>query len=188
MASTASPPRVTPDDLLKMPDGDHFELVDGQLVEDRMSNESAWICLEIASLLREYARVDGRGVAFADGLQLRCFPDDSDRIRKPDACYFSAARFKPDLFPQGYCPIAPELVVEVVSPHDAYYEVERKVYEYLDAGVLLIWVISPESRTIVAYDRSGRIDHLTSSQTLTGNDVLPGFQCRVDSLFPPHRS
>ena len=186
--STSPPSRAfTPDDLLKMPDGNRYELVEGQLIEDAVSNESAWIATEIAGLLREYARggTGGpRGFAFGDGLQLRCFPADPDRVRKPDASYFSSARFKPEMLAQSYCSVAPELAVEVVSPNDVYYEIERKVFEYLDAGVLLVWVVSPESRTVVAYDAQQNIEHRTSSQLLTGGDVLPGFECRVEAFFP----
>ena len=186
--STSTPSRgVTPDDLLKMPDGNRYELADGQLIEDAASNESAWIATEIAGLLREYAKGGAggpRGFAFGDGLQLRCFATDPDRVRKPDACYFSATRFKPEMLAHSFCSVAPELAVEVVSPSDVYYEVERKVFEYLNAGVLLVWVVSPESRTVVTYSAQQVIEHRTSSQILAGGDVLPGFECRIDSLFP----
>lgn len=184
--STSTPSRVvTPDELLRMPEGDRYELVDGQLVEDTVSNESVWIAGALFRLLWDYAEKTRSGYAFTDGLQLRCFADDPDRIRRPDACFIRKERFEPQEFSQGFCSVAPDVAVEVVSPNDVYYEVERKVFEYLAAGVKLVWVVSPESRTVVVYDAHHRIEHRTESQTLTGGEALPGFECRVDSIFPP---
>jgi len=49
---------------------------------------------------------------------------------------------------EGHCPIAPDLAVEVVSPHDLYSEVEAKVNDYLGAGVSLVWVVDPPTRSV----------------------------------------
>jgi Uma2 family endonuclease len=155
------------------------------LIEDAGSIESVWIAGALFRHLWDYAEKTGAGYAFMDGLQLRCFADDPDRIRKPDTCFVRKDRLDPAEFSQGFCPVAPDVVVEVVSPNDGYYEVERKVNEYLDAGVQLVWIVSPESRTVIVYDLDRRIEHLKSSQQLTGGTVLSGFTCPVNSLFPP---
>jgi Uma2 family endonuclease len=93
-------------------------------------------------------------------------------------------RLIPDEPPEGYITIAPDLVVEVVSPNDLYYEVDRKVEEYLDAGVQLVWVINPDTRSVQVYVPGSGVTRLDDSQELTGRDVLPGFACRVGDLFP----
>ena len=84
----------------------------------------------------------------------------------------------------GYIYIAPDLAVEVVSPNDTAYEVWRKVLEYLDAGVALVWVIDPEARTAQIYRRDGSTDLLREDGELSGEDVLPEFRCRLATIFP----
>ena len=79
--------------------------------------------------------------------------------------------------------IAPNLAVEVVSPNDLVYEIDEKVEEYLEAGVELVWVVNPVTRTVRVHraDRPGVT--LREMDELTGDDLLPGFRCRVSDLF-----
>src|SRR5262249_22122716 len=87
----------------------------------------------------------------------------------------------------GHLRIAPDLAVEVVSPNDLVYEVDAKVQEYLKAGTQRVWVINPEVRSVEVHrpDAPGTI--LREQDDLDGEDVLPGFRCRVGDLFllPP---
>ena len=71
----------------------------------------------------------------------------------------------------------------MVSPNETYEEVEAKVAEYRSAGVKLIWVISPKSRTVVIRRLDGTCAELNEAGTLSGEDVLPGFACPVAELF-----
>lgn len=179
----------TPDDLLTMPDGDSYELVDGQLVERKMGAESSWISGRIFGLIdrwNESGPVDEQGWAFPEGTSLQCFV--GRKVRRADASFFKAGRIKGN-FPRGHLPIAPNLAVEVISPRDIYEEVEQKVQEYLDAGVELIWLISPRDRTVKIYRQGGRDpQRLTVDDELTGEDVLPGFRCQVADLFPSRKT
>lgn len=185
--SIASPPRkYTAADLLTMPDGDRYELVDGELVELEMSNESSWIAGEIHALIRNYAKEHNLGWAFPDNTGYQCYPWDEDRVRKPDASFVSKSRLPEGPLVTGYCPVAPDLAVEVVSPHDLYYEVEEKVLEYLRAGVRVVWVVTPLTRTIMVHRTEvSSPQWLTETDELSGEAVLPGFRCRVADLFPP---
>ena len=84
---------------------------------------------------------------------------------------------------EGYAEIAPDLVVEVLSPHDVFPKVLRKVQQYLKAGVVLIWVVVPEDRSVTIYRPGYDAIILTEKETLKGEDVLPGFECAVADLF-----
>lgn len=176
---------LTPDDLLTMPDGSAYEFVDGHAMERVMDAKAVWVAGQIHHLLQKFLDEHRTGWAFADGVQLRCYPDDPDRVRKPDACFIRQGRLQPDEPPEGFILIAPDLVVEVVSPTDYYYEVERKVEEYLEAGVLVVWVINPDTRTVKVYTHDRAVSQLDERQELSGADVLPGFRCTVSELFPP---
>jgi Uma2 family endonuclease len=184
--STASPAQYSADDLLTMPDGDLFEVVDGQLVERKMSVTSSWVAGEVHRLIANHVSENRLGWAFPEGTSYQCFPWDSGRARRPDASFVAGGRFEHDELPdQGHIQVAPDLAVEVVSPHDTYYEVDQKVEDYLEAGVKVVWVINPEQR-IVRIHRAGegRISTLHESDELSGEGVLPRFTCRVADVLP----
>ena len=181
--STVLEALITPEELLTMPNGDHLELVNGELREKDRGALSGWVGGEVAGQLREYSKKHG-GWAFGDGVSYRCYDDDPNRVRIPDASYIRAGRFEDDEIPIGYVLIPPDLAVEVVSPNDTYYEVEEKVDEYLAAGVQMVWVVTPGSRSVRVFQQNSESVQLGLNQELTGGDVLPGFSCRVADLFP----
>lgn len=172
----------TADDLLHMPDGERYELVDGELVERDMGALSGWVGNRVASELDQYSRQHG-GWAFGDGVGYRCYADDRERVRKPDASFVRADRLSSP--PEGYITIVPDLAVEVVSPNDAYYEVEAKVDEYLAAGVRMVWVINPANNSVRVFHPKRIVEEIGTDGELTGGDVMPGFTCGIRSLFPP---
>jgi Uma2 family endonuclease len=86
--------------------------------------------------------------------------------------------------PVGYFETAPDLLVEVLSPSNRSRQIRAKLKENFAKGVRLVWVIAPEDRTLAIYRTpdEGRLLHETA--TVTGEDVLPGFACRVSDLMP----
>jgi Uma2 family endonuclease len=79
--------------------------------------------------------------------------------------------------------MAPDLVVEVVSPNDTATEVQRKVEQWLQAGVRLVWVLYRATRSAMVYQADGTVQLLHADDTVTGDTVLRGFLCRVGDLF-----
>lgn len=108
---------------------------------------------------------------------------DPDTVRAADVSFVAAARINPSARTAGYWDGAPDLAVEVVSPGDLIDEVEEKVDDYLNAHTRLIWIVNPRRRTITIYrpDQKPRI--LVESDTLSGEDVIQGFECRVAEAF-----
>ena len=91
-------------------------------------------------------------------------------------------RFADERVPKGDIAIAPDLAVESVSPNDTYEEIEVKVNEYL-AGVRLVWVLSPEAKTVVIRRPDKTAATLDTTDALTGEGVIPGFNCPVADIF-----
>lgn len=173
----------TIDEYLNTSRWDGFELEDGIPVEVEMSATSAWVGGEIFGLLREAARASG-GLALPQDTPLHAWPDRPRHFRKPDAMYYA-----PGAMPLWPLPAAletaPSIAVEVISPNEPAVRVETKVREYLEAGVRLVWVVYPETRSVHVYRPGGSAAYLGPEDTLTGEDVLPGFAVPVASLFPP---
>lgn len=163
------------------------EFVAGEWLEKDMGWNTSEIAAVINFLLLQHVRRNQLGrVAGADaGYQCFCdtLPDDPDRVRKPDVSFISFARLPRDERPEGHCRVAPDLAVEVVSQHDTVYELEQKIQEYLSAGVRLVWVVIPVRRSVRIHRADRPTQELRETDDLTGEDVVPGFRCRVAEIF-----
>lgn len=165
-----------------MPDRGRYELVDGRLVERNVSIESSMIAAIINGRLIAFVLANRLGWVFqADG-GLQIFTSTPERVRFGDGAFISRRRM-PERPGHGHLKVAPELVIEVISPNDEAADVNAKVREYLAAGVLLIWVVYPESRSIDIYRASANNSQLSDQDTLTGEDVVPGFELPVSEIF-----
>jgi Uma2 family endonuclease len=183
MSTVATKQHCTPEDLLVMPDAVSYELVDGELLEREMGWKSSVIGGEVGFLLKAHCKAHNLGwVAPADA-SYQCFPDAPNKVRRPDVSFIRLERMPADEEPEGHCRIAPDLAVEVTSPNDLFDDVEEKVEEYLTAGVRLVWVVHPSTRTVRVRRADGTISLLREADELSGEDVVPGFRCRVSDLF-----
>ena len=79
--------------------------------------------------------------------------------------------------------LTPERLVEVISPDDRPGEIQAKVREWIEAGVPLVWLLYPRTRTVVVIRSLLDREELTAEDTIDGGDVLPGFSCPVADLF-----
>lgn len=185
MSTVADKTEYTVEDLLAMPERKNFELVDGQLVEVHVSNLSVLVASNTQFRLKGHASSHDLGEVFGSDAYYACFPDRPHHARKPDVSFIRKERLPADWLEQGYFRIPPDLAVEVVSQGDTVYEVDEKIAELLDAGVAMVWEINPEERIIFVHRGDRPILKLKENDTLDGEDVVPGFQCRVGDLFPP---
>lgn len=177
------PPEVTPEDLLRMPDGHRYELVDGQLVERKMGAESSEVGLRLMSRVVVFVEVQRLGRCFQSDCGLQIFPDRPKKVRFGDGSFVGRGRLPDDRPPKGHLRIPPDLIVEVISPNDTADEIEEKRLEYLAAGVRLLWIVYPEQRTVHVYRKEGSPSVLGAEDSLVGEEVLPNFSCKVSELF-----
>jgi Uma2 family endonuclease len=173
----------TPEALLGLPDAVSYELVDGRLVERNVSAESSRVGLRIGRLIGAEADRTGEATAYGSDLGYQCFPNDPDRIRKPDASVIRRQRLEGVPRDTGYMPIPADLAVEVLSPNDLAYEVAAKVEEYLSAGFGAVWVAHPHLKTVTIYKARGVAVVLHEDDQITAEPALAGFRCRVGDFF-----
>ena len=105
-----------------------------------------------------------------------------DTVRAPDAAFISKARIPAETY-DGYLETVPDLTIEVVSPRDRPQAILDKVDECFAAGVKCIWVVYPKRRQVYVYTPGQPVEILGEGDTLTGGDVVPGFQCTVAQIF-----
>ena len=79
--------------------------------------------------------------------------------------------------------MAPELVVEILSPHDTVMDLTEQLREYFAIGVKLVWVLDPRARRVMVFRSLTDVRELAEPDQLTGDDVLAGFAVSVATLF-----
>lgn len=178
-----APGTATEQDVLELERRENrlCELVDGVLVEKAMGYEESIVAGAILSFLRAFVIPRNLGqVSGADGM-MRLF---SGLVRIPDVAFASWSRF-PDgkLIREPIPDLAPDLAVEVLSSTNTASEMDRKCREYFAAGVHLVWLVDPATRTISVFSSLENRSEMTASDTLDGDAVLPGFSVAVRDLF-----
>lgn len=160
----------------------HWELVRGEVIEmSRPGERHGFVCMRIGMKLMLYAEQQGRGYSVSNdpGIVLE---RDPDTVRGPDLIYFDKTKPYDELNPK-WIEEPPVLAVEVLSPNDRPNKITARVGEFLRSGIRLVWVVDPESREIAVHRADRPPVILEGEQEITGDDVLPGFRCRIQEFF-----
>src|SRR5688572_26259844 len=140
--STLTPPlSLTPEEVERAceRDGKLYELIDGELKEKKVGAKALFIATRIAALLNAFF-YPHTGMAACE-VMIYCFKSKRHG-RKPEVVYVRLNRLPNNAIPDGDIFVAPDLVVEVLSPGNSGEEVDEKLAEYLSAGVSLVWIVS----------------------------------------------
>lgn len=190
---TASPPitflpntpLVTAEQFGRMPnDGTVTELVRGRIVRMPVPRPyHGFICGRAFRYLDRYAEDNKSGTAFSNDSGV-ITEREPDTVRGPDVCYYSFSRLPVgDIAHEEYYLVVPELVVEVRSPSDRWQKTLHKVSEYLSAGVSVVVVIDPSTKSANVYRDEGSPETFGPEATLTISDLLPGFSVPIAKFF-----
>ncbi len=106
-----------------------------------------------------------------------------DTVRAPDIAFIQMSRVTPEARSPQWNPVIPDLVAEVVSSGDRFADVADNVHMWLAAGVRLVWVVYPSKQEVVVHRANQPEQPLTVNDTLTSEDVVPGFTLPVKELF-----
>lgn len=166
-----------------LPTGDvRYELDNGELVVMAPPGEiHGHGQARIVTQIMVQGELAGHGKAYSEvGIILRRRPD---RLVAPDAAFIMKKSLPVRRSAEGYLETIPELVVEVRSKNDTQPEIDAKVDEYLEAGVVVVWVPDPMRRCVMEYRPDQVPREWGPDDLLIVDDVIPGFQVRVASLF-----
>jgi Uma2 family endonuclease len=175
---------MTAEEFGQRPDPGHpEELVQGRVI--RMTppdRRHGYVCLKAGRILGDW--VDDHDLGWVMGNDSGVITErDPDTVRGADVAYYSFARLPRGDLSSGYGPEVPELVVEVRSTHDRWRDVLEKVMEYLAAGVLVVLVLDPESRSAHIFGADQPPRTLGPEDELTFPGLLEGFTARVGRFF-----
>lgn len=177
---------LTAEDLFDLPDGGRWhELAKGELRETPIPGvlhgvvkaRIGWLLMQLLED-RSLSHV----VGMSSGVILR---RDPDTVRGPDLYLFDGSRISREDVPEGFFEIVPDLVVEVVSFQDLAEDLEERVQDWLDAGVRLLLVVYPRTRSITAFRGPHDIRHYHGDEEFDAGPVLPNFRYPASHLFGP---
>jgi Uma2 family endonuclease len=173
---------MTGEELFKLGDIGRAELVKGELV--RMAPTGylhGYVELRFGKVLSIF--VDERKLGHVLTGEVGVYTGrDPDTVRGADVAFISNERLA-QVKSHSYLDVAPELIVEVMSPDDRWYDIDNKLTEYFDIGVQVVWVADPQRRQVRVYRSLTEIEILGVEDTLSGGAALPGFGVAVAELF-----
>lgn len=141
------------------------------------------IKIRMAAWLEAAARQGDQGIVLGGevGVYTRRNPDT---VRAMEAAFISHARMA-QVQSRSYLDVAPELVVEVLSPGDSWQAVMSKLKEYFEIGVSTVWIVDPDRQVIYVYQGVMQTRRLGVGDVLTAAGVLEGVEIEVAALFAP---
>jgi len=178
---TAADLQLMPTDLPSGPID--FELDNGRLVFIMVppGNTHGAAQSNIVTQLKVQGELKGHGKARTEvGIVLW---RDPDRVVTPDVFFVAKKSLPINTSREGYLETIPELVVEIRSKNDSLKYIERKVKHYLQAGVEVVWVADPSTKTVAAHTADGQITTFDDGAILTLPSIIPDFSMPVADVF-----
>jgi len=185
---TLSPPLKnskiwTDDELMSLPDGNRYELINGELID--MGNSGAlhgYVCSILVMALMNYILPRKLGIVLDSST---AFAMKNGNKRSPDISFVSKEKLQGlEELPDGFLDGAPDLAIEVLSPNNTIAEIHQKLVEYFENGSRLVWVINLKQHYVLVYRSVQEPDRLLKqSDNLDGEDVIAGFTMPLSELF-----
>jgi Uma2 family endonuclease len=134
----------------------------------------------LVGIVRHWAR--GRGDTGAEWRFRITPPGERPRPLVPDVAFLSNER-KAGLTGEDLevPKIAPDIVVEVLSPDDRADRVRSKRETYLAAGTQLVIIVDPDARTLDAYTAEGLTSYAEPATFSSAH--FPGLEVDLAQLF-----
>ncbi len=157
------------------------ELYDGLLVGKAMGFLEGQLAMILGALISNYLEKYPLGIVNGPDAALRLSPN---QVRAPDVCFVEFARLPTtDLGEESIPSIVPNLVVEILSKSNRRGEMQRKLNDYFQAGVQLVWYIDPQKQSATLYTAVDSHETIGPEGFLRGGSVLPGFEIKLADLF-----
>lgn len=180
--SVPAPGTATEDDVIEIEEREDrlCELVDGVLVEKTVDYDDSCLTVELITPIHNFVKAHKLGkVSGPDGM-MRILPG---LVRIPDSAYASKQRLSQRRGSKKLPHLVPDLAIEVLSEGNTPEEMSRKLDDYFEAGVRLVWFVDPRKRMLEIFTGRKSSKLLRDHETLTGGKVLPGFSVPLKELF-----
>ena len=168
-------------DLLRTPkDGRVYELVDGEILVSPAGMRHSEVAGKIFAVIASFLEKHPIGKLYTENVGISL---PNGNVRSPDVTFVRNEKLPDGKSPEGFGELVPDLAVEVLSPKDSFKEVGRKIGEFLECGVPLVWLVDPKRETVTAYRSLSETQRYSDGETITAEPVLPGFSSNVSKFF-----
>ena len=173
---------ITGEMLYRMVDLGPCELVKGRIIP---MNPATWthgrLVARLTRALSNYAGAKQTGEALSGEVGVYT-GRDPDTVRGADVAFISNERLA-RVQSKSFLDVAPELLIEVISPSNTWQDTQNKVKEYFGVGAEAVWVVEPKPRRVLVYRDATTAETLGEADTLRGTGVLAGFELALADLF-----
>jgi Uma2 family endonuclease len=173
--------KLTIQEFFELPEGDRpYELVDGQALA-KMSPKSFHSAVQAALIILLQSWCRDRGRIYPEWA-IKLKRNGVDWIPVPDLTYISYDRLSTDWILDEACPVAPELVIEIISPGQTFGDLAEKATDYLQAGVARVWLIDTKVQSITIFYPNTLPKTIKGTTAIT-DDVFPELELTPQQIF-----
>ena len=181
--NTPSPGTATVRDFLDVQEKEDrlYELIDGVLVEKTTGYFESRMASVLIYLMESFLQDNNLGFVVGESAATQLLPE---QVRIPDVAFVSWDSLPERKVPREPLPsVVPDLAVEVLSKSNTKKEMDRKLQDYFQSGVRLVWYLDPPTQTAQVYTSPEEYKSVDKNGTLEGGDVLPGFSLSMQDWF-----
>ena len=174
---------ITGEEFARMDVPDYYELVRGRIVPmppPNYTHGSVESNIHGHVFVFLQANPGGRLATGEVGLYTGRNPDT---VRGADFTFTTLERLAKRDKSLAYLDVAPDWITEVLSPSNTDVYIQDKLAEYFNIGVRMVWLVDPEARCVHVYRSLTDVRTFQEKDTITGEDVLPGFSIQVAKFF-----
>ncbi|HLO84004.1 MAG TPA: Uma2 family endonuclease [Nostocaceae cyanobacterium] len=174
-------PKLTLQEFLALPESDiTYELIDGE-AKPKMSPKRfhSRLTLALSLLLTQWSQNRSEvGIEWAVTLKRQ----GKDWVLVPDLLYISYSRLSRDVIVDEACPLPSELVIEIISCDQTFSDMSAKAIDYLEAGVMRVWVVDAKSKTVTIFYPDARPQTKRNTDSLA-DSLLLGIEFTPEDVF-----
>jgi len=144
--------------------------------------DSGWRKSELNTDVTIWNRKTKAGIVFDSSTY---FTMPNGARRSPDVAWIKREKWESlsEKKRQEDSKFVPDFVIELRSSTDPIKVLQAKMREYIENGVKLGWLIDPKNRKVYVYRANREVESLKNPETLSGEDVLIGFELNVQEIF-----
>ncbi len=158
-------------------DGFKYEWNDGELLKStRMQQSQYYIYNRLLELFFAKGYIKSGTLMAEPDVHL-----SGIQMRRPDIAYFFREQFEKGGYEEEAA--IPPFLIEIISRHDQINQMEKKLTEYFNAGVQVVWTINPQEELVSVYTSRQQVKICIGDDVCSAAPVLPDFEIRVIDLL-----
>lgn len=168
---------------LDEPAGVRYELSNGELIVTPSASQfHNKICDRLITRFYAFPALDKLGeVTSETDIELA-----GEVVRRPDVAFIRRERLEGVDLDQSPLPVAPDLVIEIISKNDRADDLMLKVSQYLEAGAKAVWLMYPNTRLAYRYVPGKLEPEVYSAKAghkFEEPELLPGFSVLLSDIL-----